>query len=449
MPSYAGESLVLDLHRGRLTLFQPRGSRGGSLHWRLKLDECPHRIDGSMKVKGLEVYDRMSKIETFPHWGSIREDLMKIVFAARERYRRSKEHSYRKTTVSAYVESYLLQLKKDYDGKLITESKLRNQSGFFTHYVQTFRKFETTEITDLTTELLEEWARHRDTYWTSGPGTSDERMKAHLGRLSKPLSLSSKHKHWQYMKMLFSYAKLAKKDIPDFDYRKSLSAQRRTRPAISRAEWEKIASGVALWIERGPSSVDKNYRRLTWYLALICRAYGLRVNEAYALRFEHVFQEEIDGHHVVVLSVPATGGKRKAHPREVDPLPFFQKQVEDVLLSDLPKLVELISGRAVQPSTPLFFKDSKNMASDFDKLFKKLLASVSLLKDASGAVRSLGSCRHSAITEWIERTPASLGLITKWAGTGLPMIEAHYNKALTRRGLAEARKILRKEAGLD
>lgn len=449
MPSYASRPFERTYGESIITLFQPKNSKSGSIYYRLALPGRP-RLEGKLKATIWPDEPRtidMTKIERHRVWNAVDAEITRLLVEESDRASKGLLPARKKITLVDVAEKWVATLEQDVEQGHATESALINRRGFIEHYVKKYTPFRTKNIADIDDTAIGDWARWRDAYWISGPGSRLENAALRKRMEGKRVSKNSRNKHVTYLTDIYEFAigkkMFVRKNMPLLKQKERSrgyvpTASDHARPMVDDNDWKKLLETVPRWLDLAKTEHHRRERGLTWCLAITLRSYGLRVAEAYALQW---WRLKLDASEITI-DVPPVGGERKRHPRDVRPLPSFAAISDEVLRVDLPALHKEHFGK--EPgSHDRLFKLANN--EDFAKHFLRLLNLAGLLHAANGARRSLGSFRHSAITELL-LAGVPTGIVVKWAGTSLVMLDQHYSKIIVARDAQSEWQRLRERA---
>lgn len=346
-----------------------------------------------------------------------------------QRQKRGEPISRPSKSLSEAVQDYLAHIDGQLAKGAVKKSWHKNRSEFLKRYVWGWPEAGVTKMHEFGPAQLEEWLDWRDK------------------EASRQLAKGTADKHLIYLKGFLTWAASRKvrlidaKDIPELKHNEDAGFKAKAqRPRFSPEEWDTLLAQAPSIIQTPRKAHDRLCREGVILAALVCRAFGLRAAEVYALRWGHVTWEKDGTIKAPVLEVP--GIKHESHSRTIDPLPPYRKLATVTLGRWAPKWWKRCHGRDHTPADLVFPNpsDAARSLSQSPRVFDSILAEAGLLTSASGHKRSLTSVRHTTISECIESTGTPVGVIADWAGTSITMIEEHYSQPLTRRAMKEGFK---------
>lgn len=410
----------------------------------------------------------------FSEFGPPQDILMaarRFYYETRDRVRRKKGvHPKRTPTVARMCDEYLKRLEEHVQLGLATKSKLAHAKSFHNRYVAHYPPWETKLADEVTSDDMRAWQSWRDTYWTLGPGKDVTHIHYERGgkKLKRPVranertppTMSHKNGEWVTFKAAFMFAVenrwMSEDQIPVHRFRKGggLFSPPKKTPVFSEDDWNHLVETAAGWLFPEKLTGDNRHiRRLCWWFVMLCRGYGLRVAEAYSLKFGSIVEDVEDDEVVALLDIKSV--KRGVKARRVGPVHAYREEMSRLLLRDLPGHYEMDFDFRPSPSDSLWMNADRSPIASFEGSFESLLKQAETTVDVYGNKYILTSIRHTAITREIEETDLSPYNLATWFGTSVKMIEEHYNHALVNRArrqererrqrLAEARERAAKE----
>jgi len=322
--------------------------------------------------------------------------------------------------------------------------KVARRKAFYERYVYPYSPFKD-PVTAINSGVLKEWQHWRDRYWISGEGQlitqieTEKNGKIYRRTITKKdrriPTLSTKNTEWIHLKNGFDWA--ARQGwieidlIPRHYFRRTQVGDADKNPAFTPSLWESLEKKAQEWINKDKLRGDnKRVRQLCWWFALVCRAYGLRTAECYALRKRHL----VIAGDVVKLSIGAIKTKSTGkHERTIDPIFKFRQKMFSLFTKELPAFYQKQYGRPWRDEDPIWMHNDGQPIRKFYRGFDSLLHFAGITEDPQGHNYNFTSLRHTTITEFIETTNLSTGLIAIWAGTSSQMIDKTYNQSIMRR----------------
>lgn len=450
MPSYAGTPAKA--FGGAITIFQVKYANGLSPYW-FRLQMPGHkRVEGMIANEFKDNPQLYALLRTPVACEDPCNPPQHVVDAVLQIYTEAKNRVLKGQPIVAtgsqtFIDAckgYIAELEADAANGLIKADKAERRKAFFERFVYPYQPFAQ-HVTAIDQGVLSQWQRWRDQYWIAGPGKDLEHIETE--RNGKPYkrkvtkhervipSMSTKNGEWVMLNAAFEWASrqgwIQHNQIPKHQFRKTQVGNKSTNPAFTHEQWATLEQKALEWINEPKLRGDnKRSRQQCWWFARVCRAYGLRVAEAYDLEKRHIVKTS-DGY---ALSIGAIKTKASGkHARTILPIDRYAADMEKLFTEDLPKFYREEFGREWADGDPMWMNRKGEAVNRWNKGFDSLLSFAKMSHDPLGNNYNLTSIRHSAITEWIETTSLSTGIISVWAGTSAAMIDKTYNQAIMRR----------------
>ncbi|OAN46298.1 hypothetical protein [Magnetospirillum moscoviense] len=380
----------------------------------------------------------------------------RILYKYREQVGKGKRLNPRRTpTVSEAAKAYLDDLLALHDLGRVSWTKYEHHRCFLARYVASYEPFTKRPIDEIDFVDLTEWQRWRDTYWLTGPGASIDAIESVRG--GKPFvrkispkektipTATSKSKEWGYLKAVFKFARSERhlSTIPDHvpTTPETPSSPSRVTPYFTAQDWKHLTESTTIWLNPAKLPGDnRRIRQLCWWFCLVLRAYGLRVAEGYQLKFRSLLHDVIPGTEDMYVKLQVNAVKSKVHPRSVEPIDSMRAEITNLLMKRLPAFYQEQYGRWPASTDPLWMHSDGSAIRTFEGSFDSLLKHAKMTHDVYGHDYDLTSIRHTTITDEIETTDLSVGVIATWAGTSINMLDKTYNHATTTRARRQERE---------
>ena len=195
------------------------------------------------------------------------------------------------------------------------------------------------------------------------------------------------------------------------------------RPAFTVEEVERLRSYLSVWhtqVEGKTAEMRHLLRELVEVLYLTGMRQG---TESKNLQWQHIewYTEGVQRYLRIWVS-GKTGPRWLIAKHEcIDALKRLQQRQPDIAELDFDALI------AAKVNKPVFRFADGSQPYEFTAVFRRLLEEMGLSKDATGAVRSLYSLRHTyATTELLAGT--DIHTVARQIGTSVLMLERHYSK---------------------
>ncbi len=380
----------------------------------------------------------------------------RILYKYREQVGKGKRVNPRRTpTVSEAAKAYLDDLLALHDLGQVSWTKYEHHRCFLARYVATYEPFTKRQVDEIDSVDLAEWQRWRDTYWLTGPGAKIEVIESVRG--GKPFvrkispkektipTATTKSKEWGYLKGVFKFARSGRhlSTIPDHvpTTTETPSSPSRITPHFTAQDWKHLCESTSTWLNPAKLPGDnRRTRQLCWWFCLVLRAYGLRVAEGYQLKFRSLLPDVIPGTDNKYVKLQVNAVKSKVRPRPVEPIDDMRAEITDLLMKRLPAFYQQQYGRRPVSTDPLWMHPDGSAICTFEGSFDSLLKHAKMTHDVYGHDYDLTSIRHTTITQEIETTDLSVGVIATWAGTSIQMIDKTYNHAQATRARRQERE---------
>ena len=216
-----------------------------------------------------------------------------------------------------------------------------------------------------------------------------------------------------------------------------VSGDQARRPHFNAAEWKKLLSSMASYLQDSPGSVRRDRQLLLLYMVILAET-GIRVGEARTLKWRDL--RPIDNHANPDAPNIALYVKGKTGIREVvasGPMvrdAFFQ--VLKMRRRDLTaEGTDIYEKEDVPPDSYVFCDKHGSPIESFKKSFNSFIESVGLAIDTFGQQRTIYSLRHTYATSRIEAGVNHYAL-AKNMGTSVGMLERYYGHS-TNVGMAD------------
>ena len=193
------------------------------------------------------------------------------------------------------------------------------------------------------------------------------------------------------------------------------------RPSFTFAEYRDLYRYMRKWHKTGRKEKTREIRTLLRDYVLILANTGMRHGtESTNLKWKHIEEFEMDGHHYLRFWVNGKTGRRElvANPNVKRYLKRIQNRFEDLKDLDLKDLY--------RKDEYVFKTQSGDRPNDWHGAFEILMKDSGLWQDKHGDRRTLYSLRHTYATYRLMRG-VSIHILATQMGTSVAMIEQHYS----------------------
>lgn len=212
--------------------------------------------------------------------------------------------------------------------------------------------------------------------------------------------------------------------IPRFP---KVSGDQARRPHFNAAEWKKLLSAMAPYLQDSPGSVRRDRQLLLLYIVILAET-GIRVGEARTLKWRDLRpidnNADPDSPNIALYVKGKTGIREVVASGPMVRDAFFQ--ILRMRRRDLKTEGSDIYGKNEVPADSYIFCDLRGTPIEsFKKSFASFVESIGLTVDTFGQRRTIYSLRHTYATSRIE-AGVNHYVLAKNMGTSVPMLERFY-----------------------
>lgn len=295
------------------------------------------------------------------------------------------------------------------------EELLANGLGKVTyrHYIQAINNYLIPHLAQHNIDKIDYAVMNRFTVWRA------EKMQ-------RAPSQSCINTHNSALNRVFDEALLRgfmhKSQVPQLENKGLVSAR---RDDFTIEEYKLLYEYMRKWVREARNGNEKMVRDLLRDYVLILANTGIRAGtEAMNLKWQHITLVKQDDKTYLTLNIKGKKKKMRAIQVPHRVARYLQRiQQRDTELNKM-SFYELI---AASVDKYVLRVDSKDMTSNFGKIFKRLLIAANLLKDKrSDKDRTLYCLRHYYATLMITKGRVTTAQLAEYMGTSEQMIHEHY-----------------------
>jgi hypothetical protein len=214
---------------------------------------------------------------------------------------------------------------------------------------------------------------------------------------------------------------MTKAEVPNLENKGEVSER---RADFTNIEYRSLYQYMRTWVREARNGNEKEMRNLLRDYVLILANTGLRAGtETMNLKWRHITFVKHKDKKYLTLNVNGKTGSREIQVRHrvARYLQRIQQRDEDINMLSFNEVIESSLDKYV------FRRNSKDMTSNFGKIFARLLEQADLLIDRrNDKKRTLYSLRHYYATQMLTHSLVTAYQLAEYMGTSVGMIKKHY-----------------------